>query len=70
MPSLQEEMLSILANREMPLEELVSAMKSRHPDMLTFDIRSALLPLMSTYQIELDKDGKVRVAKQLEPALV
>ncbi len=69
MPSLQEEILSILDNREMPLEELVAEMKRRHPDMLTFDIRSALLPLMSTYQIELDKERKVRVARQLEPAL-
>jgi predicted DNA-binding ribbon-helix-helix protein len=60
--SLQEEMLDVARSREMNVEELVNEIKSRHQDMLTFDIRSALLPLLSAGELELMKDGKLKLA--------
>lgn len=62
MQSLQDEILEILSkakNQEMDCEgELVKELKLRHPDELTFDLRSGLLSLMSSGLVGV-KDGLV-----------
>ncbi len=56
--SIQEEILDILGEGETDAEQLVETLGERHPELLSFDIRSALLPLMSTGLVEWTKAGK------------
>lgn len=60
--SLQEEMLEVLDAREMTIDELVREMKERHKDKLTFDVRSAILPLLSSGELEMNKFGKLKAS--------
>lgn len=58
--SLQEEMLEIIGSGELSLEDLVAEMEDRHPDIPTYEIRSAILPLWSSGEIQVN-DGIVYV---------
>ncbi|HEY9792490.1 MAG TPA: hypothetical protein V6D22_18960 [Candidatus Obscuribacterales bacterium] len=60
MQSLQDEILDLLGDREVDADELVKLLSEKHKDLLTFDIRSALLPLMSTGLVEWAKEGTIR----------
>ncbi len=63
MRSLQEEILDILGDRETDAEQLVKTLGERHPELLSFDIRSALLPLMSTGLVKWTKVGTIRATR-------
>lgn len=54
--SLQEEMLEIIGSGELSLEDLVAEMEDRHPEVSTFEIRSAILPMWSSGEIQVN-DG-------------
>lgn len=61
--TLQDDILSILKmNREpIPADDLVTRMKTQKPNLRTAQVRTALFPLMSTHQIEISEDRKIRL---------
>lgn len=61
--SLQEDMLEIIGSGEMSIEDLVAEMEERHPDVLTMDIRTAIMPLLSSGEIEVI-DGIVHACSE------
>lgn len=65
MKSLQEEILELLDSQELEVDKLLNDLKELHDDLPVFDLRSALLPLMSTGLVEWTKNGNLRASKSL-----
>ena len=69
MKSLQKELLEALGSKTMEVDELVHIVKALHTDKLDFEIRSGLLPLLSSGEVELRRDGRVSLAVIREPVV-
>lgn len=62
--SIQQEILRILEGTKAPVlfDDILEELKRRHPDSLTFDLRSAILPLLSTGQVYFTKADRTTLA--------
>lgn len=59
MRTLQEEILDVLRKNTMRIEDVIQGVSKDNPYMPLYAIRTALLPLLSSGEIELNKDGTI-----------
>lgn len=66
MASLPEQILDILTqSAEVELDALVIRVREKNPTVREAQVRGALFPLLSTHQIEIGKDQKLKLSRAL-----